>query len=274
MEHLNHLLNVLFGVMLSPFQGRGIWYGMIAVSLISSIVLLTIFKVTSKQQAIRRNKNRAVARLLELLLFKDDIVVNLGALWRTTLANVAYMGTVVRPLLFSLVPFALILIQVSVWFANRPLKPGETVLMKATFTSDAIATLQAVSVEPTPGVTMDTQVVRIPSRNEVAWRIRAGNNGPQSVDLLVDGASERKTIVVGDAPCPVSPVRVRAGLWTELTNPSEAPLPAAGSLVRIKVDYPSTNFTLAGFHLHWLLVYIILTMVMAWALKKPFRVEI
>lgn len=260
--------------MLSPFQGRNIWYGMIAVSLISSIVLLALFKITSKRQAIRDNKNRAVARLLELLLFKDDIVVNLGALWRTILANFKYMGTMIRPLLFGLVPFTLILIQVSVWFANRPLETGETVLLKATLSNNASAIQQAVSLETTPGVTVETQAVRIPSRNEIAWRLRAVSSGPQSVDLLINGTRERKTIAVGDTSCTVSPVRIHAGLLEELLNPSEAPLPADSPLVRIDLDYPPSKLTLAGFNFHWLLVYIVLTMAMAWALKKPFRVEI
>ncbi|MEI6970866.1 MAG: hypothetical protein WCL44_05050 [bacterium] len=274
MEHLNILMNALFSVILAPFRGLNHWYGMVAVSIISALILLSVFKATSNRRAIRRNKNRAIARLLELMLFKDDIVVNLGALGRTMLANAAYMGSMVRPMLFGIVPFALLLAQVSVWFACKPLQPGEPAVVKAVFSEHARSADADLAIEASAGVTVETPVVRIPSRGEAAWRVRAVNNGFESVDVLVNGARERKTVAVGTAPRPVSPVRVQAGFWRQLAAPAETPLPAASPLARIEVVYQQASFAVAGFNFHWLLVYVVLTMLLAWALKGPFRVEI
>ncbi|MEI6219001.1 MAG: hypothetical protein WCP86_08875 [bacterium] len=275
MEYVNAMANAVFRALISPFRGMNHWYGMLAISFASAVVLLAIFKATSNRQSIRRSKNRAIARLLELLLFKDDIVVNLGALGRTVAANVVYMGSVLRPMLFSIVPFALILIQLSVWFGHSPLQAGETTLLKATLSEPAsnMAQLQ-VTADPSPGIEMETPSVRIPSRNEIAWRLKATAAGPQYVDVLVNGVRERKNLAVGTAPCPVSPVRGGTGLWDELLHPTEAPLPNAGALTRIEVDYPESVFALGNHNIHWLLIFIILTMAIAWALKKPFRVEI
>lgn len=274
MEHLNLLLNAVFGAIMSPFRGLNHWYGMIVVSLFSAVVLLAIFKFTSNSKAIRRNKNRAVARLLELLLFKDDIVVNLGAMWRTILANAGYMGAMIRPLLFGIVPFALILVQVSVWFSHRPLRTGESTVIKATFAGDAGTALPEITAQGSSGVRVDTSSVRIPARREVAWRLSALSDGQHSVDLLINGAREVKTIATGNITCPVSPVRAGTGFLDQLINPAESPLPAAGPLARIEVDYPASDFALAGHSCHWLLVYLVLTMAMAWAMKRPFGVEI
>lgn len=274
MGYVNALMNAVFAALLAPFRGLNHWYGMVAVSLFSAIVLLAVFKVTSNRKAIRRNKNRAVARLLELMLFKDDIVVNIGALGRTMLANAAYMGSMIRPLLFGIVPFALILVQVAVWFSCQPLQPGDTALVKVTLSDSSKASQPDISARGSPGVAVETSPVRIPARNEVVWRIRAGSGESQSVDLLVNGTTERKALAVGTPPCPVSPVRARAGFWNELANPAEPPLPASGPLARIEVAYPAADFVLAGASLHWLLVYIVLTMGLAWALKGSFRVEI
>ena len=69
---------------------------------VGSAVLLLVFKLASNRRLVRRTRNQAVARILEFLLFRDDIVVNLGAFGRVMAANLAYLGSLLLPLLVSL----------------------------------------------------------------------------------------------------------------------------------------------------------------------------
>ena len=52
---------------------------MMAVSLLTALLMLFVFQLTSNQAGIRRAKDRIKAHLLELRLFKDNMRVTLWA---------------------------------------------------------------------------------------------------------------------------------------------------------------------------------------------------
>ena len=85
-----------------------------------------LFRVASNPVAIRRGRNRTIARTLELLLFRHDLRVSLSACRRILGANVVYLGQFGRPFLVSVVPLCLIYVQMAEWFEHRPLRVGET----------------------------------------------------------------------------------------------------------------------------------------------------
>ncbi len=122
MTVINAILNRTFDLLLAPFAGTSPWPGMIVVSALAGILILLIFKYTSNQNTLKRKKNRALARILEFLLFKDDLIVTLGAFNRVMVANVKYLGQVLIPLGVSLVPLVLVLVQLNAWFSVRALQ--------------------------------------------------------------------------------------------------------------------------------------------------------
>ena len=271
---VDEVMNSIFSAVLNPLSGFDAWWGMLVISLASSLLLLLVFKFVSNRRAIRKTRNRAIARVLELLLFKDDVVVNLGALGRVLWANLLYMGSLLKPMLVSMIPFVLILIQVSVWFGSRPLRTGETALLKVKLTGNNGVIQQDISLSTSAGVEVETRAVRIPSRNEVAWRLVARNDGQQWAGITVGGREERKGVAVGERLAAVSNVRVRTGSWRALMYPVEPPLAPDGPIEWIAISHPGAEFTLGGMRLHWLVVYFVLTLVIAWLLKGPLKVEI
>ena len=133
MTAFNAIVNRVFDLLLLPLRGAGAWAGIALVSLVTALIVLLITKAASRGTAVQRAKRRAQARILEMLLFKDDPWVTLGALSRTAVANAAYVGSLLPAVCLSIVPVLLVFVQASTWFSDRPLRAGETALVKARF---------------------------------------------------------------------------------------------------------------------------------------------
>jgi hypothetical protein len=69
-------------------------------------------------------------------------------------------------------------------------------------------------------------------------------------------------------------VRLESGLMNQLLYPSEPPLPREGAVSAITVVYPEQDVAVFGWELNWMVVYFALSLIFAFALKKPFGVTI
>ncbi len=59
-----------------------------------------------------------------------------------------------------------------------------------------------------------------------------------------------------------------------MLNPSEPPLPESAGFAAIALAYPERPFTVGGWNIGWSGVYLLLTLVFAFALKGFFGVTI
>jgi hypothetical protein len=72
----------------------------------------------------------------------------------------------------------------------------------------------------------------------------------------------------------LAPVRVRAGLWRQLLDPAETPLPADGAVETISVDYPARGIGVTGWSTNWIVVYLIATLIWVLVLRGRFGVTL
>jgi hypothetical protein len=271
MTALNHMLNLLFDLVMRPLSHLGQWPAMVVLSLVSTVLLLLVFKYTSNQKALRRRKNAATARLLEFVLFTSDPVVNLGAFPRAMAANLAYLGHLLVPLLITSVPVALLLIQMACWFEYRPLSVGTTTVLTVRLPPDSDPLQQVITLTPSPPLTVEAGPVRVPSLHEVSWRLRVQQGGPAWVDLAIAGRTVRKAVVAGPGLQRVSSLRPGSRFWKQLLNPSEPPLPTGSAIRSIEVLHPAATFRIGFDRVHWLVVFLILTLGFGLILLKPLR---
>jgi hypothetical protein len=87
-------------------------------------------------------------------------------------------------------------------------------------------------------------------------------------------ATATKTIQVSDLPVRRSPQRVSAGLLDQYLYPSEPLLPEDGPFARIAVNYPEPGIAVAGWRVHWIVIYLALSMACAFALAGRFGVTL
>ena len=274
-----HIVNVVFGgivaAVLWPFRGLSPWFGLTAVSLLTSLLMLLVYKLTSNQAAIRRAKDRIKAHLLEMRLYKDNMRVTLAAQGAILKANLAYMAANLKPLAVMIVPLVLILAQLSVWFDRAPLRPGEETLVKASVEANADPVSLGLELETPPGLEVTAPPVRIPDEHEVVWRIKAIAPGEGRLILRTGGGTLAKSVAVGGRALDrVSPLASRGSFWKRVLYPGEGPLPAGTPVRSVEILYPARHLAAFGVTVNWLIAYLVLSVAFGFAFKGLFKVEI
>lgn len=274
-----HAVNVVFGglvgAVLWPFRGMSPWAGLVAVSLLTALLMLEVYKLTSDQAAIRRAKDRIKAHLLEMRLYKDDMRVTLSAQAGVLKANLAYLAANLRPLAVMIVPLVLILAQLSVWYDRAPLAPGRETLVKARFETGVDPASLDLALELPPFLEVTSPAVRIADLGEAVWRVRAV--GPGSGRLVVRAGSlafGKAVVAGGDSRTRISALASRGSFGKRVLFPGEPPLPGGGPVRSIEVLYPAAGLPAFGLNVHWLVAYLVLSIVLGFALKGVLKVEI
>jgi len=272
MWHFNSALSSLFDLLLAPFQSLHPFWPILICSLITAILFLLIFRYTSNQKVIKETKNRIRAHLLEIRIYKDNFGVLFTAQKRILLNSLKYLKYALKPMLFMIVPVAIILIQLEGWFGYKPLKTGESAIITLKLTEDTNNNLKHIDIKSDKGISVETPPLRLPKEMEINWRVRANEAGEHNLIFDISGDKSRKSVIVSNGELRRVSRVATSSLWGSFLNPGEEPL--QNSLVKqIEVDYPSRPILIFGWEFHWLLVFFVLTMIFGFALKGLFRVD-
>ena len=269
---VNSVMTLVFRVILWPFRSLDPVWAIIVVALLSGLLMLWIFARVSNQDGIKRARERIRGNLLGVRLFQRDVVVVLrlqGHIFRDLLT---YLRHSLAPVGVILLPVLLILIQLNLFFALRPLEPGEQTLLKVRMpTEQVLATDLTIGV--TEVFTIETPAVRMPKNGEVAWRLRANQPGRHRLTIEAGGTQIEKELVVGEGWTEGS--AMRTGNWVDqLLFSGESPMPSNSPLESIEVVYPAQSLSVLGLETDWLVLFFILSIVFAFLLKGFFGVEI
>ncbi|HOW85321.1 MAG TPA: hypothetical protein P5119_08255 [Candidatus Aminicenantes bacterium] len=275
MAIVNLVFGGIVGAVLWPFRTLSPWAGMVAVSFLTALLMLEVYKLTSNQAAIRRAKDLIKAHLYEMRLYKDDMRITLGAQRAILKANLSYLAANLKPLAVMIVPLVLILAQLSVWYDRAPLRPGQETLVKARLEGTADPVGAGLDLEVPPGLEITAPAVRIPDLHEVVWRIKAVAPGSGRLTVRSGGTALGKAVVVGDGPLRrVSAIASRGSFSKRVLYPGEGPLPAGSPVRSIEILYPAGRLAAFGLNVHWLIAYLVLSIVFGFAFKGVFKVEI
>jgi uncharacterized membrane protein (DUF106 family) len=277
MSILNALLRAIVDGLLYPFRGLPPIVGLAVVSLLTSVLLLVVFKKTSNQKALEAVKRKIHAGLFEIRLFNDDFRSILRSQLDILRHNLTYLRYSTVPMIWTLPPLVLLIAQLQFHYGYESLHVGRPALVKATVrASDGSGSKPAIRLEaPGPGIEVEEPPVWIPSLREMAWRIEPRTAGDYELRIVNGSESVTKSVRVMDGSDSVlrrSPLRVR-GFLDELLYPAEPPLPSS-AFESIAVTYPEANVDVFGFELHWMIVYFALSIAFAFLLRGTFKVTI
>jgi uncharacterized membrane protein (DUF106 family) len=274
MSLINTPLRALFDALLYPFREMSPWVTLIPISLVTAVVLLLVFKRTSNQDALTAIKAKITAGLFEIRLFNDDLrtmFVAQGQILRRTLT---YMKLSLLPMLWTLPPLVLVIAQLQFHYGYDGFVPGQTTQLKVVLKQDAApAGKPQIHVAAPAGITVVEPAVWVPSLREMAWRVDIDDRGAYELGISMAGDSITKSVDSTDLITRRSPFRVR-GFLDELLYPGEAAVPADSPFESITIDYADADMNFFGFGIHWLIVFFVLSMAFAFALRKPFGVTI
>jgi hypothetical protein len=274
MQNFNSAISGFFNIIISPFKAIDPVWSLAVFSLLIGILMLIIFRFTSDQQKIRETKSKMRAYIFELSLFKDDIGIVLSAQKNIFIYNLRYIKYALKPMLFMMIPLVLILIQLESWYGHRPLRPDESAIVSLKL-KYGVEPIPDITLTTGEGIDIETPPLRIPDEREVDWRIRAQEPGAHELKFKMPGQDVvQKVIVSGDGLAQISPLVSASDTRDMLLNPALKPI-SEGSIVEwIRIDYPANSIGIYKWHVHWLVVVFVLSIVFGFALKGLFRVEI
>ena len=276
MWHVNSVLSYLFDLVMTLFQSLHPLLSLFFFCLPVAIFMLLVFRYTSDQKGIKESKDRIKAYLLEIRIFKDDLGILLSAQKRLLIYNGIYMSHAIKPLLFMIVPVALLIIQMDAWYGHRPLRIGESTILSIQVSDEGRTRLLSnTSIEMEKGMTVEKPSLRIFETGELDRTIRAGEVGVHRIRVTVAGHSFPKDVIVNDGRLArVSALSVNSGFWRAILTPGAEPLSENAFLKRIEVRYPSRLLDIFSWKIHWLVLFFVLSTAYAFMLKKLFKVEI
>jgi len=278
MSLVNAVLRVVFDVLLYPFRELSPLVGLAVVSLFTGIAMLKIFKATSDQESLAATKRQIHACLFEIRLFNDDLRAILRAQREILRHNLRYLRLSLVPMIWMIGPLVFVIAQLQFHYGYGGLEPGDSVVLKVELRDDtegaAGLSRPSASLELPEGLRVETPPVWIPSLRELAWRLGAERPGTYELRVRIGETSETKSLVVSDAVTRRSPERVDSSFLDQLLYPAESPLPSSGPIRSISVGYPEKDVEVFGVGIHWMIVFFVLSMVFAFALRNRMGVTI
>ena len=252
---------------------------LVLVSLVTAVVMLFVVARTSDQLRMATTKRAMHAGLFEIRLFNDDLVAMLRAVGDLLWQNARYLRLSLVPLLWMAIPLVIVIAQLQAFYGYAGLVPGEAVLLKAEMDSATSAVRSAAAtpapvLEAPPEIRVETGAVQLAGSNEVLWRIVPLSAGDFTVTVRAGDYASAKTVHVSGTIARRSPRRVAHGWLDLLLYPSEPPLDASGPVKAISLPYPEPGINVLGFRVHWLILFMVVSMAGAFALAKRLGVTI
>ncbi len=268
MELIARLVTLVFDALVLPFGGRRT-LALVVVSIVSGAVLALVFRATSRPEGIKRARNRFQARVLEMRLYPDDVVLLTRAFVGALATQLDYFRAAGKPILVVLVLALPMFFQVESRFAQRPLHANERTLVTATLKEGLDARAVPMSLEGSDGVAVDSRPVRARASREIVWRIEVKGKASELVARVYD-RDYRFVVRATDDARALGSERSGSG-WDSFVHPGLPSLPDHSPLESIRVAYPDASYRVFGARFGWLSLFLLGTLVgaliPAWLLR-------
>ncbi len=260
----------------SLFGFIGIVPGWLSNSIISAIlgaIAILIFKHTSNQKTIGKLKDAIKVNMFALKLFKDNLSVtfsSIGGLFKTSLIRLVYT---LLPVTVMVIPFCLICSQMGPWYQARPLLTGEEAEVIVRLTGSEYDSLPRVTLSKNNAFEIKIAGFKIPSKREMIWTIKAGQEGLHKLNFNIDGQIYEKELAVGMGFMRVSEKRPGLKFTEILFHPVEKPFSKDSLVQSIIIEYPERISYTSGSD--WWIIYLLIVSVLTGFILMPvFKVKI
>ena len=270
---VNVLTNAFGRFFLAPIAVLPGWLSNTIISAVTGLLLLVIFKYTSNQRAIGKIKDDIKAHMLAMKLFKDSISVTLHAEVRVFKGAFLLLFHAIPPMLVMILPISLLLAQMSLWYQSRPLLIGEAAVMTVKLNDNIEGRWPTVNIEPTSVAEVTIGPVRVFSKREICWEIKALENGKHRITLDVNRRQIEKELAIGNGFMRVSSTRPACNWANILMHPAEEPFAPDSIVQSITIDYPDRLSKTSGAD-WWLVYFFVASMVFALILRPIMKVRI
>ncbi len=266
-----------------PFEKIHPLWGLSAATILVTVFALIIYKYSSNQAGIHDAKDKIKANFLEVWLYIDYPSLILRAQAGIFKSGGRYLLYAIVPLLIMILPVMLFLINMEFRYHYRPLKQGETALVKIRLPGRMDEWKDRVSLNLPEGLSMAGAPVRIHQRDpdtgkeffECDWNIRVEQEGEYHIQIQAGRDTFSPKILAGEGTPRLNPVTARgarasiAAFW----HPPLERFKNPAGYVRIEIKYPNLDFPFLGWNTWWVWPFLIIMFIAAFAIRRPLRVE-
>lgn len=268
---VNRIFDLIF--FMGGYEGR--YAAIVFIGAVSALVFLIIFKITSNQEGIRREKNRIIGNLFQIRLYKDDLLLILSSIFQIFTHNLSYLRYMLAPLLFTIIPLVIFTVEVNQRCGYQPLRAGSEFIISADLSGKHL--LDTIKCETSSGIALLTPVMRVYDQAKAFWRAKiirqAGTQ--ETVALYINGREAAAKTVVMDTPARrFIPEKIKADSLNAILYHAEGFLPVDSPVERLTVAYPRASYNFLGIGMDAVVLYFIFTLLFALAVKPLFRVTI
>ncbi len=175
-----------------------------------------------------------------------------------------------------IIPVSIIIIYTSTRYEYRPLRPGESAVVKINLSKENMLSGRNIEIALSVplGLKIETPPLRLNGSSEIYWRVMAESEGVY--DILFHGSDieVKKKVFVAHKTARLASETYKGGIVNSFFNPGEPPLAEDAALDSIRVSYPSAKIRLFGYSVHWLILFFIFTLIFGFILMKPLNVRI
>lgn len=270
---LNAAANAVGSILLAPVAALPGWLSATIIAAVTGVLLLLVFKYTSNQRALKRVRANIKANLLALKLFKDSASVAVRAQGAIIVSAAWLAFYAIVPIVVMTVPVLLILGQLALWYQSRPLRIEEEAVLTLKLKGDIPSAGSDVRLEPTDGIEVLVGPVRVQSKRELCWNVKARSNGYYHLVFQGDDWTYGKDLAIGEGFMRVSPQRPGWHWLDVLENPSEEPFRPESPVQSIEIAYPKRASWTSGAD-KWVIYWFAVSMISALCFRRVLNVNI
>jgi hypothetical protein len=250
---------------------------LVALSVLTGLAMLWVAGRVTNQHAVAAAKRGIHAALFEVRLFNDDLRAMLRAVGRVLWQNLLYLRHSFVVLLWVAVPLFFVVGQLQAFYGYQGLTVGQSTLLTVQLRETqarAVIAAGGFSLEAPDGIRVDTPAIVLPGAGEVSWRIVPTAPGDYTLTTHVEQTSLAKQVHVSNGIARRSPARVAAEIVDQFSYPSEPPLPEGSAVAAITLAYPERGLDVLGWRIHWVALYVIVSMLTALVFAKRLGVTL
>ena len=275
MKTFNAVSSAIFDLLFAPFAGSLAWVSVVVWSLLFGVVALVVYKYVSNQKGIEKAKNDIKVHLLEIRLFKEDILGVVSSTLKILWKNSIYIAHNLLPMVVMIVPFLAIMTQLVSHYAFDPIEPGSVQVLQVKVDREAAPDLALadVSLVLPAGVSLDAPPVRMGGTGEIAWRLRVEQPGDHELAIHLGERVETKGLYAGGEPRKMPVMRTKS--WEGFLYPGEAGLDSDSPMYSAKLSYPERELpVIPSGEFGILLTVLVVSLAAGFALKGVFGVTL
>ena len=266
-------ITVFFDTIMWPFSQFPPIVGLVIVSAIGGVVFLKLFGMTSNQTAIKRIKNKIKANLFAVVIYRDSFLTSFGSIMKMIGYNFLYMRYVLVPLVVLGAVFVVMYGQLDIRYGKQPLAVNEPVTVSLHVKPET--DLYDLSLKVDDGMRIDTPALRIKQHNEVNWVITPVKDGMH--DIIITNGDEqvcRMPVISGNSNTKKIPTGSYRSWCDRLLYPGLPQVDSSSPVVSLTVDYAGAEQQFFAWKLHWLVIFLIVSLIAGLLSKRFINVEI